>query len=239
MYIKKMQKIFLLLIAVATLALLSAPAAASDSGSSWRDSLKEAGSDLIDTVKENGPGWVDTAKEKGSAALEKAKDGVNAASGAISEFNQGQQDQFFDWFDQQTHPNSSSQSQPSSDATKPDTTTPSGPLTSEDLDSLQPDDIYYYNPDPSTESPTIIDNSQTYNDNRTYNYYGSSTTETTSAQTTAGEPAIKPQSWLARCWELFNRRIAIDVEMLPFYLLISGVGILIGAIVAGWKSRKK
>lgn len=170
MYIKKMQKISPLLIAVAAMTLLSAPAAASDSGNSWWDTIKDAGSDLVDTVKEKGPGWVDTAKEKGSAALDKAKDGVNAASGAISEFNQGQQDQFFDWFDQQTHPSASS-----SDGSNSGATTPEGPLPPEVIESpevvgsAKPDDVYYYNPD--QQSPTtVIDNSQTYN------YYDNSTT---------------------------------------------------------------
>lgn len=109
MYIRKLATVLM----VCVLLCGCAPSAlAAEDGSTW-DQVKAAGSKLWDKTKEKAPEvWDKTkdkaselygkAKEKAPEIKEKVKTGVNNAQEKISDFNQDQKDQFFEWFDSQT-----------------------------------------------------------------------------------------------------------------------------------------
>lgn len=109
MYIRKLAMI----LATLVMLVMASPAAmAAESGSTW-DQVKAAGSDLWGTVKEKAPGAWETTKNKASElydkAIEKApevkekvKTGVNNAQEKISDYREGEEKEFWQWFENQT-----------------------------------------------------------------------------------------------------------------------------------------
>lgn len=109
MYIRKLAMILATLV---MLVIASPTAMAAESGSTW-DQVKAAGSNLWGTVKEKAPGaWettknkaselYDKAKEKAPEVKEKVKTGVNNAQEKISDYREGEEEKFWQWFDNQT-----------------------------------------------------------------------------------------------------------------------------------------
>lgn len=79
---------------------------------SW-DEVKDAAGNAYDTVREKAPEWASQAKDKAGEAYEaakekapelidQAKDGLAQAGEKVSEFRQDQEQQFGEWFEQQT-----------------------------------------------------------------------------------------------------------------------------------------
>ncbi len=126
MHIKRFAAIMLAIL------LLLAPAYASEEATSrppWLDKLSDAGSKIADKIRDEAPDaiskakdkasdLVDKAKEKAPEVIGKAKDGLGQAQDEFSEFRQGQEDEFWAWFENQTGQGSSDQGS-SSDTAQP------------------------------------------------------------------------------------------------------------------------
>lgn len=182
MYIRKLAVILTTLV---MLVIASPAAMAAESDSTW-DQVKAAGSDLWGTVKEKAPGaWETTknkaselygkAKEKAPEVKEKVKTGVNNAQEKISDYREGEEEEFWQWFDNQTGGTTGdAQSNQNASASTPsaDSATDSDQdnSTNDDLQEFYDNDrIYYYNPngdDSREEAPDLPDeitiNDKTY-----------------------------------------------------------------------------
>lgn len=64
---------------------------------------KEKAGEITETVKEKAPEYLEKAKEKAPEVAEDIKSGVNSAGEAISEYRDQQEDEFMDWFEEQTN----------------------------------------------------------------------------------------------------------------------------------------
>lgn len=128
----------LAVITLIALGMFTPKAYAADAGtgedqSLW-DKLQTAGSEAANYVDEHKDGWIESAKEGASRVgekagelydsakeaapglIDKAKDGISDAQNQFSEWNAGQQDQFRDWFEEQTGVKSDSSSTTQQDA---------------------------------------------------------------------------------------------------------------------------
>lgn len=127
-----------MLILAATLAILTVPVAAAESEPSLGDRI----SDLWQTAQDKAPGVWDAAKDKGSElyhsakekvpeVIDKAKDGLHDAKDAFSNWNQGQQDEFWQRIEDMQSGGATSAPPSSTDASQSTVQTIDGPSTTD------------------------------------------------------------------------------------------------------------
>lgn len=96
----------------------NAPAAGSylkDKGSDLLNWGKEKGSQAIDWGQEKLPPLLDKAKEQAPVVIDHAQEKLNDARQGISDYRERSEDEFFDWFNQQTNQTPSDQPAASSE----------------------------------------------------------------------------------------------------------------------------
>lgn len=142
----------------------------------WYDSAKDKAGELVEAGKEKAPAIVDKGKEVAGAAADKAgelyaagkeqlpglvedaKDGICGAKDAISDWNQGQQEEFW----QRIEEIQSSKTAPAQSAEPDATTTAPQPSGSNDkspaasiIEAYENQDVYYYNPEGDTNGDVV------------------------------------------------------------------------------------
>lgn len=93
-----------------------------EKGPGWVDTAKDAASGAIDTIKEQAPGAVDAAKEKGSELIDRAGNAIQGAQEKFSDWNRGQQEEFWQRTDDLLNGGSPSQTTPAAPSASPSPT---------------------------------------------------------------------------------------------------------------------
>ncbi len=76
--------------------------AKTESESSFWESIKQTGSSWFDKAKDGAADLTNQVKEKAPEIIENVGEKINEAQENISNYRQDQEDQFWDWFEQQT-----------------------------------------------------------------------------------------------------------------------------------------
>lgn len=123
---------------------------------SFWERWKQTGADLYDKAKDGASRIADQVKEKAPEVIENIGDKIDEAQENVSEYRQSQEDQFWDWFEQQTGTKPASTSDSANDTTKNQETTPN---------TEQSPDTQKQNAELAPESPPSTPNTEPAPDN--------------------------------------------------------------------------